>query len=123
MQIVDRASKKRILLSTTTKGLMQRYLSTHLDSSSSRLDRRTDPIGAPHCRCGGARRDERLAAGARGRVVVILAAEWRPTGRGRAKERASDARSVGGVGGRIALQQSWHRRALAPTSRLPSSTG
>ncbi|CAG4968022.1 unnamed protein product [Parnassius apollo] len=29
--------KKRILLSTTTKGLVQRYLSTHLDSSS-RLD-------------------------------------------------------------------------------------
>lgn len=35
---VDRvAKKKRILLSTTTKGLVQWYLSTHLDSSS-RLD-------------------------------------------------------------------------------------
>lgn len=34
---VDRAAKKRILLSTTTKGLVQWYLSTHLDSSS-RLD-------------------------------------------------------------------------------------
>ncbi|CAH2265931.1 jg5841 [Pararge aegeria aegeria] len=32
-----RRKKKRILLSTTTKGLVQRYLSTHLDSSS-RLD-------------------------------------------------------------------------------------
>lgn len=31
------AQKKRIILSTTTKGLMQWYLSTHLDSSS-RLD-------------------------------------------------------------------------------------
>lgn len=31
------------------------------------------------------------------RVVVILATESRPTGRGRAKERTSDARSVGGA--------------------------
>lgn len=36
-EAAGRAAKKRILLSTTTKGLMQWYLSTHLDSSS-RLD-------------------------------------------------------------------------------------
>lgn len=43
---VDRAAKKRILLSTTTKGLVQWYLSTHLDSSS-RLDRNRSYWRAP----------------------------------------------------------------------------
>lgn len=93
---VDRTTKKRIPLSTTTKGLVQRYLSTHLDSSS-RLDRRTDPIGAPHCRCAEEGWQAKCKASVRRREAVILATEWRPTGRGRAKERTSDARSAGGA--------------------------
>lgn len=52
---VDRAAKKRILLSTTTKGLVQRYLSTHLDSSS-----RLDPTNRCHWRAPLSPRGNRM---------------------------------------------------------------
>lgn len=62
--------------------MIPKYISIH------RLDsiRRTDPIGAPHCRRGREGRTAHRTAGAIKRETVILAAEWRPTGRGRAKE-------------------------------------
>lgn len=47
---------------------------------------RSDPIGAPHCRRERARRGEGSGVRATRRETVILVAEWRPTGRGRAKE-------------------------------------
>lgn len=50
VRTVDRAAKKRILLSTTTKGLVQWYLSTHLDSSS-RLDPNRSYWRAPLSPC------------------------------------------------------------------------
>ncbi|CAH4028066.1 unnamed protein product [Pieris brassicae] len=73
---------------------MERYLSTHLDSSS-RLDPNRSYWRAPLSpRASERQRQSRY--GATRRETVILVAEWRPTGRGLTKELASDARSLEG---------------------------
>lgn len=107
------AKKKRILLSTTTKGLVQRYLSTHLDSSS-RLDPNRSYWRAPLSPRGSGTERGGAAGGDR-EGDGHLSPEWRPTGRGRAKEWASDARSGASAEGSHCSRLSRHWRAPATT--------
>ncbi|CAK1541437.1 unnamed protein product [Leptosia nina] len=83
--------KKRIPLSTTTKGLAA---STHLDSAS-RLEPNRCYWRAPLSpRASETQRHPPY--GGTGRETVILVVEWRPTGRGFTKELDSDAHSLEG---------------------------